>query len=378
MKHHIVIDARIRRASSGRPLDRLIEHLQDIDSYNHYTILLSPDDPWEPRAGNFRALPCPFPQFSLNPLDELRFAWMLYRLHPDLVHFGMTQQPLLYFGKIVTMTHDLTMFHFVRRGSTPTLIFWLKMRLYHFLMWWAHKKSTRIIVPTRTTAKELAEFQPFTKRKLVVTLEAAEAAFGGKAKSVKAVSGDFIMYVGTAFPHKNLRAMIEAFDILHVERPKLTLVLVGKAEKHYEELQAWAKTRPSYQNILFTGFLADSQVKWLFEHTQAYVFTSLSEGFGLPPLEAMTSGAPVVCSNASVMPEVYGDAAHYFDARNPKDIAQKIAEVLDNPTLRTELIAKGKQQVKKYSWRTFAEETLAVYKDILDTTSDVPTPRMDP
>src|SRR5688572_15168850 len=102
-RKHIVIDARIRRASTGRPLDRLVEHLQDIDAYHRYTILVQPDDPWKMRSPNFHTLPCPFPQFSFNPLHELRFAWQLYRIKPDLVHFGMTQQPLLYFGNIVTM-----------------------------------------------------------------------------------------------------------------------------------------------------------------------------------------------------------------------------------------------------------------------------------
>ncbi|MET0779840.1 MAG: glycosyltransferase, partial [Candidatus Saccharimonadales bacterium] len=163
MPHHIVIDARIRRASTGRYVDRLLQHLQAVDTFNTYTILLSEGDPWRPEADNFKTLPCPFPQFSLSPLPDLKFALLLYRLKPDLVHFTMTQQPLLYFGKIVTTTHDLTMFEFVRRGATPAPVFWLKMRLYHFLMWWSHRKSNRIIVPTRTVAGEVAAFQPFTK-----------------------------------------------------------------------------------------------------------------------------------------------------------------------------------------------------------------------
>src|SRR5882672_12265482 len=106
--HHIVIDARIRRSSTGRPIDRLVEQLQDLDHANRYTILVQPDDDWHMRAGNFQTVPCPFAQFSFNPLDQIKFAWQLYRLRPDLVHFTMTQQPLLYFGNIVTMTHDLT------------------------------------------------------------------------------------------------------------------------------------------------------------------------------------------------------------------------------------------------------------------------------
>lgn len=366
MSKHIVIDARIRRASSGRPIDRLLEYLQDLDRTNRYTILLQPDDPWQPNAENFSTLPCPFPQFSLNPLNELRFAWQLYRLRPDLVYFSMTQQPLLYFGNIVTLTHDLTMLHFIRKGDTPLPIYWLKLGLYRFLMRWSHRKSKFIIVPTKTTAKEVAEFQPSVKSKIIPIYEAAEPRMAEKSIEPKGVSGEFIMYTGTAFPHKNLRKLIEAFDIIQKTRPKLKLVLVGKREVNSYELEEWAKNRPSYKNIIFTGFIPDAELKWLYEHTRVYVFTSLSEGFGLPPLEAMTNGAPVASSNASVMPEVYGDAALYFDARNPKDIAQKVEKILSDKTLRAELIQKGHEQVKKYSWKKWTEQNLQVYQKALD------------
>jgi glycosyltransferase involved in cell wall biosynthesis len=362
---HIVIDARIRRASTGRPIDRLLEYLQDLDHDNRYTILLQPDDPWKPRAGNFTALPCPFPQFSLNPLNELRFAWQLYRLKPDLVHFTMTQQPLLYFGNIVTMTHDLTMLNFVRRGKTPLPAYWMKLALYRFLMKWSHRKSNRIIVPTKTTAKEVAGLQPSVKNKLVPIYEAAEPKLAKKSVQPKGVSGDFIMYAGTSFPHKNLRVLIKAFDILQKNRPNLKLVLAGKREINSYELEEWAKSRPSYKNIIFAGFIPDAELRWLYEHTQAYVFTSLSEGFGLPPLEAMANGAPVVSSNASVMPEVYGHAAHYCDVRDPEDVAQKVEEVLSDPTLRSKLIEQGHKQLKKYSWQKWAQQNLEVYRDAL-------------
>src|SRR5690348_392876 len=91
---HIVIDARIRRSTTGRYTDRLVEHLQKLDDFHRYTILVQPDDPWKPTAKNFTALPCPYPQFSFNPLHEIGFARQLYGLKPDLVHFTMTQQPL--------------------------------------------------------------------------------------------------------------------------------------------------------------------------------------------------------------------------------------------------------------------------------------------
>jgi glycosyltransferase involved in cell wall biosynthesis len=283
----------------------------------------------------------------------------------------MTQQPLTYFGEIVTTTHDLTMFHFVRRGTTPKLFFAIKMSLYRFLFKWSHMKSDKIIVPTKFVAAELAAYQPSTKHKIVVTYEAGELPDKHMpARKPKAIGAhdDFIMYLGTAFPHKNLPTLVEAFGILKKKHPKLKLVLVGKKEKHYEELEAFVQTKPYAKDVLITGFLPDEEAKWLHQHTKAYVFTSLSEGFGLPPLEAMGYGAPIVSSNASCMPELYGDAAHYFDAKNPRDVADKVHEVITNKKLRDAIVGNEPKQLAKYSWHTTAEETLIVYKEVLDET----------
>lgn len=368
---HIVIDARIRRSSTGRYIARLLDHLQDIDTFHRYTVLIQPDDDWQPHAKNFRTLPCPYPQFSFNPLHEFGFARQLNQLKPDLVHFAMTQQPLTYFGEIVTTTHDLTMFRFVRRGTTPKPIFALKMGLYKFLFKWSHMKSDKIIVPTKFVAKELAAYQPSTKHKIVVTYEAGELPNKDlPARKPTAVSAkdEFIMYLGTAFPHKNLFKLVEAFEILKKDHPKLKLVLVGKKEKHYEELEAFANKQPHAKDIIITGFLPDEEAKWLHQHSKAYVFTSLSEGFGLPPLEAMGYGSPIVSSDATCMPELYGDAAHYFDARSAKDIAQKVHEVLSDKKLRDRIVKNEPAVLAKFSWHTFAEETLTVYKEVLDET----------
>jgi len=365
MSKHIVIDARIRRSSTGRPLNEIVNHLQKYDRKNKYTILVQADDDWQMRAPNFTTLPCPFPQFSLNPLNELRFAWLLYRLKPDLVHFGMTQQPLLYFGNIITYTHDLTMLYHVRRGTTPLPIYWFKMGLYHFQMWWAHRKSKKIITFANKTAKEIAERYPFAKRRLAVTYQAPGVAADLTAKKPAQNFGEYIMYQGTAFPHKNLPKLIEAFDIVHQSFPKLNLVLVGPYEKHYMELEAEAKKHPSAPHIIFARFLPDQESKWTFEHAKLYVTPTLMEGIGLTPLEAMASGTPVISSNASVMPEIYGEGAFYCDARNPQDIADKIATVLTDEKLRQDLIKRGARQVKKYSWDKMAKETLAIYQSML-------------
>jgi glycosyltransferase involved in cell wall biosynthesis len=265
------------------------------------------------------------------------------------------------------------MYHFVRRGSTPLLFYKVKIWLYRFLVWQAHRKSKKIIVPTKTVAKEFTELQPWTRKKLVVTYEAGELPMteGSERPSEVPAGLKFIMYVGTAFPHKNLPGLIKGFEVLHKTHPNLTLVLTGKIEKHYDELMAWTQRRDIYKHIIFTGFVSNAELKWLFENCQAYVFASLSEGFGLPPLEAMAHKAPVVSSNASCMPEVYGDAAHYFNPRSPKDLGEKVGEVIDSPALKKQLISNGRKQLKKYSWERMAQETLIVYKEALGEETDI-------
>src|SRR5690606_15889141 len=124
--------------------------------------------------------------------------------------------------------------------------------------------------------------------------------------------------------------------------------------------------KQGYKNIHFTGFIEDAQRDWLFTKAKAYVFPSLMEGFGLPPLEAMAYGTPVVSSNSSCMPELLGEAEEYFDPLDVDDIASKTLGVIDNNSLRSELIERGYKQVAKYSWRRMAKETHAIYMKVLD------------
>lgn len=365
---HIVIDARIRKSSTGRYADRLLDHLQVIDSINRYTVLISPDDQWQPKAENFSTRVCPYQQFSFNPLEQIGFAWQLYRLRADLVHFTMTQQPLLYFGKIVTTTHDLTMFRFTKPKDAPMLVFRLKILGYRLLFWAGHRKSKKIIVPTDFAAEDLIDYQPFTKDKIVRTYEASEPPLDSKAAKPKSVKAPFILYVGTAFPHKNLEGLIDAFEQLKQDHPELSLVLAGKREYHSNKLEVSIADRDIASSVLFTGFVSDSELKWLYQNASAYVFPSFSEGFGLPGLEAMAHSCPLVSSNATCLPEVYGAVAHYFDPGDTTDMAQKIYEVITDEKLRGQLIKRGHKQVKKYSWRRMAEETLDVYMSVLKQT----------
>ena len=152
--------------------------------------------------------------------------------------------------------------------------------------------------------------------------------------------------------------------MLKQKYPDLKLVLAGKKDALYEKHEAEAN-KQGITDITFAGFVSEGQLRWLYQNCAAYVFPSLSEGFGLPPLEAMIHGAPVTASNATCIPEVCGDAAHYFDPTNVEDIARAISDIIDDPTLRQTLITKGHAQAALYSWGRMATQTLDIYNRAL-------------
>jgi glycosyltransferase involved in cell wall biosynthesis len=318
-------------------------------------------DSWNPTSKRFTKEACRYKEFGFG--EQLGLAWQLYRLRPDVVHFGMVQQPLLYFGKIVTTMHDLTTLRFVNPAKNK-VIFAIKRHVYAWVNKIAARKSTAVITPSEFVKDDVAKYAHINSRKVFVTYEAADA-ISDKPEPMPELEGkQFLMYVGRPQPHKNLLRLIDAFVKLQEKNPDLVLVLAGKKDVLYKRHERKVQ-KENIQNVYFTDFVSEGQLRWLYENCAAYVFPSLSEGFGLPGLEAMVHGAPVVSSNATCLPEVYGDAAEYFEPRDVDDIVKKVQKVLSNDARRKELIAAGKKQAGKYSWQRMAEQTLDIYKQAL-------------
>lgn len=360
---HIIIDAREYTTTTGRYVFRLVQHLEKIDQKHDYTILLKPGDmdvyPFtNPR---FTKLASPYKEFTFD--EQIGLLRQIRGLKPDLVHFPMVQQPILYRGKVVTTMQDLTTIRFKNPSKNP-VVFAVKQQVYKAVNHIAARKSAAIITPTQFVKDDVAQYTGIPKSKITVTYEAADG-IDDPSEPISALEGkQFIMYLGRPTPHKNLSRLIDAYALLRSTHPDLQLVLAGKKDVLYERHEAEA-ARKGITGITFTGFVSDGQLRWLYEHCKAYIFPSLSEGFGLPALEAMQAGAPVVSSSATCLPEVYGDAAYYFDPLSVANMATKIAEVIDDEKLRQELITKGKKQAAKYSWKRMAEQTLEVYKQVL-------------
>ena len=360
----IAIDARELRTSTGRYIERLLFYLQQIDISHDYVVLLKPKDMdgWTPTNPRFTKMACPHKEFTFE--EQLAFKKQLNEIGADLVHFGKDHQPLLYKGLVVTTMHDLTTARF-RNPAKPWLVFKFKQQVYKRLVKRVAKKSKAILSPTDFVKQDLIKFTHIRPEKITVTYESADKILASPTPLPYLQNKKFIMYVGRPTPHKNLERLIDAFAFLQQSHSTLSLVLAGKKDANYERIAAKVSAK-NLQNVIFTDFVSEGELRWLYENCQAYAFPSLSEGFGLPGLEAMIHGAPVVSSNATCLPEVYRDAAHYFDPLDTQDIATKLAEVLDNPELQQHLIATGERQVAKYSWRRMAEQTLGVYNKALN------------
>lgn len=359
----IVIDARESGTTTGRYVDKLIEYLYKLPSDHEFILLAKKHrvDFYKKLAPNYTTVATPYDEFTFG--EQLGFLKQIKSLRPDLVFFPMAQQPVWYSGKVVTAMQDLTTIRF-RNTAKNWFIFTFKREVYKWVNKRVARKSVHVITPTDFVRHDVASYCHISLDKITVTYEAADLIDEKPVEFAPLHNKKFIMYIGRPMPHKNLPRLVEAFGTLQKKYPDLWLVLAGRKDTLYTNIEESAK-KQGITNILFTGYITDGQLSWLYKNTSAYVFPSLSEGFGLPGIEAMIHGAPVISSNATCLPEVYKDGALYFDPLSITDMAEKIALVLDSPKMAKELIAKGSAVGKTYSWQRTAKQTLAVFDDAL-------------
>lgn len=232
-------------------------------------------------------------------------------------------------------------------------------------------RSSKIIAVSEFTKNDILKNYPkIFEKKIVVTYEACEdfcmLSPPDKNKEILNKYGiikPYVMYVGNAFPHKNLERLILAFKEIRKERETLRLVLVGKEDYFFERLKALTM-KQKVEGVIFTGYVPDFELDILFYNSEAFIWPTLYEGFGLPPLEAMAKGVPVVSSNHECMREILGDSAYYFDGKNIDNIKKNILDVISNEELKKKLIQEGYKTIAKYSWKKMAKKTLSLYEEI--------------
>jgi glycosyltransferase involved in cell wall biosynthesis len=359
----VVIDARESGTTTGRYIDKLIENLHALKPEHRFILLAKPHriDYLKGIAPSFDVQPTSYNAFSFG--EQLGFKRQIKKLKPDLVHFPMVQQPIWYRGRVVTSMLDLTTLRFKNPTKNP-LVFGIKQFVYGYVNRVAAKKSKHIICISEYVKNDVVDYTGVSPDKITVTHNAADP-ITEPATPVKSLEGkEFIMYVGRPLPHKNLTRLIEAFELLKIDHPNLYLVLAGKKDSLYDAHERMVNER-KITNVIFTGFISEGELRWLYEHTACYVFPSLSEGFGLPGLEAMAHNAPVASSNATCLPEIYETAAAYFNPLDIKHIAVVIDDIITNVPYANKLRTRGKKRYICFSWKKMAKQTLEVYDNAL-------------
>jgi glycosyltransferase involved in cell wall biosynthesis len=357
----IVIDAREYATSTGYYVKWLLEGLKKIDTTNHYIVLMKPEDLAKfPPTDNFEAMATRYKEFTFG--EQLGFLQQIRSLHADLVHFPAVQQPILYRGKVVTTFQDLTTIRFRNPTKNP-IIFWIKQQVYKFVNWYVARKSSLLLTPTEFVRQDVAQYTGISPDKITATHEAIAIPEDATEEPIPSLEGkQFIMYVGRPQPHKNLHRLMKAHARLLEKHPDLLLVLAGKKDRMYDSYARLAEELGTTDKVLFPGWVTDGQKRWLMSHTAVFVAATLSEGFFISGIDAMWCGTPVASSNASCLPEVHGEAAHYFDPYDVDDMARAIDEVMTGKTLRDRLIAAGYENIKRFSWEKMARQTLDVYE----------------
>lgn len=234
--------------------------------------------------------------------------------------------------------------------------------LYKLNKWteYSVKKASRVICVSNHTKTDLLKFYPEATNKTSVVLNGFRSPKKLQVAGYKLQSSHpYILFVGTIQPRKNITTLIEAFEKFVETRPNYKLKIVGKKGWLYTETLNRIESSPVSKQIEYLGFVKDNVLETLYKNAYATVLPSLYEGFGLPVLEAMSHGSPVIASNTSSLPEVGGEAVLYCNPDDPKTITEAFEELQDTK-LRASLLLKAKKQLKKFSWDNCAEETLTV------------------
>jgi glycosyltransferase involved in cell wall biosynthesis len=369
---HIAIDAHsvgARLAGNESYAINLIEALAQIDSINKYTLYVTRREAVERFRGrwpNFfvsQTLPhTPLVRIPLTLSAELR------RNPVDVLHVQFTAPPLAPCPLVVSI-HDLSFEHlpdtFKRRSR-------IQLRL---TVRSSARRAARILALSENVRQDIIETYGIPPERVTMIPLAAPDHFAPvteedelrRVRHTYNIVGEYILSVGSIQPRKNLARLVRAYARLRDERPGVKLpklVLVGKKAWLYDETLQVIEESGAGDQILLTGYVSESDLPALYSGAICFVYPSYFEGFGLPPLEAMKCGAPVIVGNQTSLPEVVGDAGLMVDPFDEAEIASALARLIDNPDLRDQLRVKGLKRAAQFSWHDTARRTLEVYEQV--------------
>jgi glycosyltransferase involved in cell wall biosynthesis len=365
----VAIDARkLHDFGIGTYIRNLLRHLARIDAETEYVLLCHDRDMGVAAdlGPNFRTVLETSPNYSFR--EQVHVPWVLRREQPDVFHAPHYVLPTAIRRRSVVTIHDCI--HLMFPQYLPNRAAYGYARA---TMWSAAHRSDCILTVSEASKRDILHFFNLPADKIVVAYNAIEERFWrepadediARVRERYQLDHAFILYVGNIKPHKNLVRLIEAFDGLRrLGFDDLKLLIIGDEISKLPALRRAVHGHKLHKHVRFLGYQPDDTLAVLYRLAALFVFPSLYEGFGLPPVEAMASGTPVVTSNVSSMPEVTGDAAVLVDPYDVESIVDGMRRVLTDPTLAAEMRRKGVLRAREFSWERSVAQTHQVYQRV--------------
>ena len=365
----IAIDARkLRDFGIGTYIRNILIELSRLDQTTEYVVLCRPDDQGsgEVLGRNFRMVPETAPTYSIA--EQIRIPLSLARERVTMVHEPHYVLPPAIRCRSVVTIHDCI--HLMFPQYLPSKLAYVYAK---GSMWSATRKADRVLTVSEASKRDILRFFDIPPEKVAVIYNAIDERFLGPADTVRMdltrqryqLDHPFVLYVGNIKPHKNIERLVEAFAIARRTGPdNLTLIIIGDELSKYPVLRQSVHRHKLDKHVRFLGFQPQETLAAFYRLARAFVFPSLYEGFGLPPLEAMACGTPVVTSNVSSLPEICGDAALLVDPHDSNAIADAIILAVTDETLRADMIARGLARARDFSWPQSVGKIHQIYMDV--------------
>jgi glycosyltransferase involved in cell wall biosynthesis len=346
----------------------LLKEIAKIDSINKFTIYLNEEFDAGRIGSNtnfeYRVIKRPpeiYKHLSI-PGDLLLSGRRI-----DFFHFLYNAPSLWMPCPFVVTVHDVSFRHVPNMISIKDR--WSLNLQFHLRL----RKANKIITVSQNSKDDIIKYYGIPENKIVVIYEGVDSSFrvisDGEEKRAIAIKYNlpdkFILYVGTYLPHKNIDTLLRAYNRLRSHnRISHALVLAGKKGRNFSLINSLINELGLNNDVRTIGYVPPEDLPYIYNLSSAFVFPSFYEGFGLPLLEAMACGIPVVASRASCLPEIGGDAAIYFSPKDSLELAEVLKKVIEDKAIRHNAITKGLRRIDNFSWRRMAEKTLEVYEGI--------------
>jgi glycosyltransferase involved in cell wall biosynthesis len=355
----------------GRYVSELFPRILDIDTENEYILFGNAKNFAPEHIANLQKKPnvkfvhTKTRHYSFG--EQVGFLRLLNKFNLDLVHFPNFNYPIFYQKPFVVTIHDMV--HHKISGAKKSR--YLHFMTYKKVIQSSALKSQKVITVSNASKNDIHSLLGVPKEKIQVIYEGVslktdiEESEVERVKNNYVISRPYLLFVGVLERKKNIVNLTRGFDaFLQKYKSNIDLVIVGKTDKHYPEIKHQALDIKNRGRLIFTGPVEDGELRALYKGAYAFITASLHEGFGLPGVEALSFGLPLLTSNISVFNEIYDNAAIYFNGQDPADIAEKINLLVRDNQFYEQLQKKSFERSLMFDWDNCAKETLGVYGQV--------------